>query len=347
MKRLLFKLVGLCVLLGSVAAGWALMEYQRFANGPINLTQDSYYFELKPGQNLKTVAKRLERDGIIKDARYLLALAYLHGEANRIQVGEYRLIPGNTPKQVLDKLNQGDTIQYALTVVEGWTFRQLMETLNEAEKIRHELKGLSDKQIMAKLGLPDTHPEGQFLPDTYYFPGGMSDLQFLQRAHEALVAVLDHAWQSRADKLPYKNAYQALIMASIVEKETGVAEERPQIAGVFVRRLKKRMRLQTDPTVIYGLGDKYQGNIKKRHLKMDTPYNTYTRYGLPPTPIALAGRDAIQAALHPAPGDALYFVATGDGSHVFNSTLAAHNNDVIKYQVRHRRKEYSSTYRKN
>jgi len=345
-KKLLYKLIGLLILCGSVVAGWGLMEYQRFANGPVNLSQDSYYFELKPGQTLKSVAKRLEQDGLIKNARYLVALAYLYGKANRIQVGEYRIIPGDTAKTILDKLNRGDTIQYALTVVEGWTFHQMLETLNAAEKIRHELNGLSDKQIMAKLGLPDTHPEGQFLPDTYYFSAGMSDLQFLQRAHEALQAVLDQAWQTRADNLPYKNAYQALIMASIVEKETGVTEERPQIAGVFVRRLQKRMRLQTDPTVIYGLGDKYAGNIKKIHLKQDTPYNTYTRYGLPPTPIALAGRDAIHAALHPAPGEDLYFVARGDGSHVFNKTLTAHNNDVIKYQVRHRRKEYSSSQKK-
>jgi len=345
-RKLLYKFVGLSLLLFFVAAAWALIEYQRFANGPVNLTQESYYFELKQGQTLKSVAKALERDQVIKDARYLLVLAHLFGQANHIQVGEYRLVAGDTPKTLLTKLNQGDTIQYSLTVVEGWTFRQLLDTLNASEKIRHEVGGLSDSQIMAKLGMPNVHPEGQFLPDTYYFASGMSDLQFLQRAHDALQAALDNAWQSRADNLPYKNAYQALIMASIVEKETGVADERPQIAGVFVRRLQKRMRLQTDPTVIYGLGDKYKGNIKKVHLKQDTPYNTYTRYGLPPTPIALAGRDAIQAAVHPAAGEDLYFVARGDGSHVFNKTLTAHNNDVIKYQVRRRVKEYSSTLKK-
>jgi UPF0755 protein len=195
---------------------------------------------------------------------------------------------------------------------------------------------------MVKLELAGTHYEGQFLPDTYHFPKNLTDVEFLKRAYSAMQTVLKEEWDNRAVGLSYKNSYEALIMASIIEKETGQASEREQISGVFVRRLEKRMRLQTDPTVIYGMGDKYKGNIRKRDLLRDTPYNTYRRHGLPPTPIALPGRDAIHAALHPAESDALYFVARGDGSHQFSATLKEHNNAVIKYQLKGRVRSFSS-----
>jgi UPF0755 protein len=221
-------------------------------------------------------------------------------------------------------------------VVEGWTFQQLLDALRENEAIRQTLTDRDGAAIMAQLGKPDLHPEGQFAPDTYRFPRGTSDLEFLRRAHNTLQEWLDSAWRERAEDLPYDSAYDALIMASIIEKETGLASEREAIAGVFVRRLKRTMRLQTDPTVIYGMGSAYNGNIRRADLRRDTPYNTYTRHGLPPTPIALPGRESLHAALHPAEGDALYFVAKGDGSHQFSATLEEHLDAVRLYQLRRR-----------
>lgn len=326
----------------SLFIGWGMMEYQNFRSATVKVGEAGYYFELKPGQTLKSVARQLAEDGVIERGFYLVWLARFSGDANHIQAGEYRIYPGMTPLHILQKINRGETIQYSITVVEGWTFRQLLTELQASDQIRSTLQGQSNEKIMAALGMPGIHPEGRFLPDTYYFPKHTTDLEFLKRANHALETYLIQAWAERDSDLPYKNPEQALTMASIVEKETGIPEERPQIAGVFVRRLQKRMRLQTDPTVIYGLGDTYKGNIKRQHLQQDTPYNTYTRYGLTPTPIALPGRDAITAALHPDKGDALYFVARGDGSHVFNSSLQAHNAAVVKYQVRNRLKSYTS-----
>jgi UPF0755 protein len=234
---------------------------------------------------------------------------------------------------LLKRMAAGEVIQHKFTIVEGWNFKQLRLALAQQEKLQPTLAGLSDVEIMKKLGMADQAAEGQFLPETYVYLKGQADLDVLRRAHTAMQQQLDGLWSQRDSGLPLESPYQALILASIVEKETGRAEERPQIAGVFMRRLKLGMRLQTDPSVIYGLGDNYDGNIHRRDLDTDTPYNTYTRSGLPPTPIALPGKAALAAVMHPAPGNSLYFVARGDGTHQFSDTLEAHNTAVGKFQL--------------
>ncbi len=244
--------------------------------------------------------------------------------------------------EFMDQILSGKVIQYSITIVEGWNIYQLLDVLKADPHIKQTLQGLSHKQIMQRIGYPEMHPEGRFYPDTYHFPKGLTDVEFLQRAYGAMQQKLAAEWEKRAVGLPYKTPYEALIMASIVEKETGLPSERQAIAGVFVRRLEKRMRLQTDPTVIYGLLPNFDGNIRRRDLRRDTPYNTYRRRGLPPTPIAMPGGDAIHAALHPADGDKLYFVSRGDGSHHFSATLEEHNRAVIKYQLKGRKRSFSS-----
>jgi len=233
----------------------------------------------------------------------------------------------------LQQLADGAVIAYTITLVEGWTFRQVMDAVRGHPALDQTLAGLSDEQIMQRLGHPGEHPEGRFFPDTYHFPRGTSDQAVLQRAYSAMERLLDREWSRGAANLPLQSPYEALILASIVERETALASERPQIAGVFVRRLTNGMKLQTDPTVIYGMGEAFAGNLTKRDLQQDTPYNTYVRGGLTPTPICMPGRDAVQAVLHPADGDSLYFVARGDGSHEFSATLAAHNRAVRTYQL--------------
>ena len=235
--------------------------------------------------------------------------------------------------QLLDDLVAGKVIQYALTIPEGLTFRQIMQLLRQQPELRHTLADDSPAAVMQAIGEPGQSPEGRFYPDTYHFPRGTTDVQFLRRAYRTMAGVLQQEWQARDTGLPYKTPYDALIMASIIEKETAVPAERERIAGVFVRRLEKGMRLQTDPTVIYALGQSYDGNIHRRDLSLDSPYNTYRHAGLPPTPIAAPGRDSIDAALHPAPGEELYFVARGDGSHEFSRTLEEHNRAVARYQL--------------
>ncbi len=235
---------------------------------------------------------------------------------------------------MLDRIVAGRVIQYPLTIVEGWTFRQLRQALAAHPQLTQTLAGLSDAEIMARLGRPGAHPEGWFLPDTYHFPKGFTDEAFLRRALTAMEQRLTQVWERRAPDTPLNDPYQALVLASIIEKETGVAAERAEIAGVFARRLRLGMRLQTDPTVIYGLGEAFDGNLRRRDLEADTPYNTYTRPGLPPTPIALPGLAALEAAAQPAAGDALYFVADGQGGHVFSRTLEEHHRAVRRYQQR-------------
>ncbi|MEO6697256.1 MAG: endolytic transglycosylase MltG, partial [Gammaproteobacteria bacterium] len=246
---------------------------------------------------------------------------------------EYEIKPGVTPLQFLDQLVAGQVIEYSLTVVEGWTFRQLRQEIEKHPSLTKTLINLSDSQLMEKLGWPGEHPEGRFYPDSYHFPKGATDASFYQRAYRTMQDYLDKEWVSRDPNLPLKTPYEALIMASIVERETAVPSERPTIAGVFLRRLQAGMKLQTDPTVIYGLGIHFDGNLHRRDLEKDTPYNTYTRTGLPPTPIALPSAAAIHAVLHPEQGNALYFVARGDGSHEFTDNLMQHNKAVQKYQV--------------
>lgn len=340
MKRLLkrFKWALLCSLLIVFAFGF---------HGYHTLTKPLHFagqvLEVPSGSGFSQITVRLQKQGIISQTLYWKIYARLTGKAKRVQAGEYQLTSGISAQQLLEKMVSGEVIRHQVTLVEGWTFKQFLAALAAEEKLQHELTGLSSKQVMAKLGKDDEYPEGRFFPDSYQFTRGASDLDILQRAYQRLASILDEEWQQREEGLPYKSAYEALVMASIIEKETGQAVERPEIAGVFVRRLLKGMRLQTDPTVIYGLGDRYKGNIKRKHLIQSTPYNTYVIKGLPPTPIAMVGREAIHAALHPKAGKSLYFVARGDGSHFFSDTLEQHNKAVRRYQINQRAEQYRSS----
>ena len=331
------------MLLGSFGIAWLVMEYSAFKDGMLNIDPAGLNYEIMPGMTLTSIAKDLQERGVLDKPAYLRWMAKFQGTANDVKAGEYFFPKSTTPLQLLDTIVSGKVVQYSLTIVEGWNFKQLMDAVNSNEYLLHTLPDVSGEAVMTMLGYPDLHPEGRFYPDTYLFPKGTKDSQFLKRAYVAMTVVLEKQWQQKLGGLPFKNAYDALILASIVEKETALPSERKAIAGVFVRRLEKRMRLQTDPTVIYGMGDKYKGNIRLRDLKRDTPYNTYRRKGLPPTPIAMPGGASINAALHPKAGEALYFVARGDGSHAFSATLDQHNNAVIKYQLKGRKRAFSSS----
>jgi len=315
---------------------YAWRQYQSFLYSPMNITENGVMFIVKPGSNISLVSEQLTAKKLsVFPAIYLDLYARYLKKSNLIKAGEYQLIAGTTLPMFLEQIIGGKVVQYPYTVIEGMTSQQLISDIQNNNKLKLTLTGASPEQILALLNSPYTHLEGLFLPETYHFPSGMTDVAFLKRAYNDLQAYLTEQWQQRADKLPYKSPYEALIMASIIEKETGIAEERAQIAGVFVRRLNIGMRLQTDPTVIYGMGDSFDGNIRRKDLRTDTPYNTYTRQGLPPTPIALASKESIYAALHPADGKSLYFVATGkEGRHYFSSTLTEHNKAVRKYQLK-------------
>ena len=327
------KILGVMIIVASIAGGWLGLDLYVFKRNPMNVNQETIWL-VPAGSSLSRIANDLAKAGIIDHPRYLSFLGRWQGHAERIHAGEYRLEPGMTPIQLLEKMVGGDVIQYSLTLVEGWNFREILQALRGHESLKSTLEGMDHKQIMVKLGKPGQHPEGRFFPDTYHFPASTTDIEFLKRTYEAMASRLEKEWQQRAENLPYQSAYEALIMASIVEKETAVPSERDAIAGVFVRRLQKRMRLQTDPTVIYGLGEQFDGDIRWRDLRRDTPYNTYTQHGLPPTPIASPSGEAIHAALHPAAGESLYFVAKGDGSHYFSATLEEHNKAVRQYQLK-------------
>jgi UPF0755 protein len=313
----------------------ALLVFQllRFQHGPIALESGPSIFLIRSGSNIKSIAQDLAHEKIINDPWLFILLAKVRGLETRVRAGEYQIDAGITADELLEKFARGNAIQYQLTIIEGWTFRQLLEALAADPIIENTLQGKTDEEIMALLDLPGQHPEGRFFPDTYRFPKGTSDLSFLRRAYQVMDRHLQREWNQRAPDLPLKSSYEALILASIIEKETGAGFERPLIAAVFIQRLKRNMRLQTDPTIIYGLGESYDGNIRTRDLKKDTPYNTYLYAGLTPTPIALPGLDSIRAALHPAPGDALYFVARGDGTHQFSATLEEHNAAVRRFQL--------------
>ncbi len=336
LAELAFRAGGLLVLALSFTAAWLLMDFQAFRQNPIDLPEAGITLEVEPGASLKSIARRLTDQGVLRHPYYLVALARYKDLDARIQAGEYRLRGSLTPEALLEQLTSGKVVQYALTLVEGQTFRAMMERVRSHPDLLHTLDDLSDEEVMAAIGYPGLHPEGRFLPETYHFPARTTDRAFLRRAYLAMEQFLQSAWEQRDEGLPLQTPYEALILASIVEKETGLAEERPRIAGVFIRRLKKGMRLQSDPTIIYGLGDQYDGDIRFRDLRNDTPYNTYTRNGLPPTPIAMPGKAAILAVLHPADGDELYFVGRGDGSHVFSSSLEEHNGAVDRYQRKRR-----------
>ncbi|MCG6984458.1 MAG: endolytic transglycosylase MltG [Thiocapsa sp.] len=322
----------LVLMLATVATGGGLwVDYRAFQKRSLPLPAATATIEIPRGTSLRALAGQMTDEGLLRHPYYFLALAYQRGDQARIKAGEFELTSEMTPADVLDRITSGQVVQYPVTLVEGWTFRQAVEAIDAHDRFSGELGRLSDATLMAKLGRPGEHPEGRLFPDTYRFPRGTTRLTVLQRAFERMEQVVADEWDGRSDDLPIRTPYEALILASIVEKETGVASERPEIAGVFVRRLRKGMRLQTDPTVIYGMGERYDGRIRRADLREATPYNTYVIDGLPPTPIALPGRAAIHAVLHPGDGDSLYFVSRGDGSHFFSATLDEHNRAVRRY----------------
>ncbi len=327
------RLIGMAVLLASLFIGWQWMGYRTFLETALQVPEEGLILEVEKGTNLRQLGRRLQRDGVLGNADLLYWHARWHALADRIHAGEFLIPKGTRPPGLLQILVSGKTVSYRLTLVEGWNFRQVLKAVNNDPVLVQTLESENSAEIMTQLGYPGVHPEGQFFPDTYVFPRGTSDIEFLRRAYRRMQDELAEAWLDRSDDIAVKTPEEALILASIVEKETGVPEEREQIAGVFDRRLKRGMKLQTDPTVIYGMGERYQGNIRRRDLREDTPYNTYVHKGLPPTPICMPGREAIDAALHPAEGKTFYFVANGDGSHVFSETLKQHNAAVRKYQL--------------
>jgi UPF0755 protein len=329
-------------LLAGALGYWAVSRYLGFADAPLAGLQAGDSVQVERGDSFATVLDKLRDAGVPGgQAVEWQLLARQLGVAGKLQFGEYALDPGTTPRQLLLRMREGKVISHRFTIVEGWNLRELRAALARAQPLRHASAQLDDAALMKALGQPGVHPEGRFLPETYVYTRGDSDLDVLARARAAMGEALDAAWESRIPDLPLRSKEEVLALASIVEKETGIAEERPQIAGVFVRRLKLGMKLQTDPTVIYGMGERYAGNIRRADLLADTPYNTYTRTGLPPTPIAMPGVAALQAVTHPAPGDALYFVAVGDGSgrHVFTRSLAEHQAAVRAYLQRYRQQQ--------
>ncbi len=335
--RVLSRMLLLLVLLAAVGAliyGWN--DYSRFSTAPLKVARQGDSIDISRGSSFKGIVGELRQRGLSTASPwYWRLLAEQMRVAGKLHAGEYALEPGLTPRQLLANMAAGKVLQRNFTIVDGWTFAELRHALTGADKLNHDSAGLDDAAIMQKIGAGGEAPEGRFLPETYAYVKGDSDLDILRRAHAAMVKTLAELWAGRAKDLPLTTPYDALILASIVEKETGLPAERAQIAGVFVRRLQDHMLLQTDPSVIYGMGASYAGNIRRSDLTTDTPYNTYTRPGLPPTPIALPGKPAIEAALHPAAGDALYFVARGDGGHAFSSSLEEHNRNVDCYQRKH------------
>ncbi|TDO12621.1 endolytic transglycosylase MltG [Halomonas ventosae] len=329
------KILLVLALLAALAAFAGYRYWQSRLVAPIALQEPALY-EVPAGAGYHRVVSELAARGILADAWAFRLLARLDPEAlPRLRPGEYRLIPGMSGRELLALLGSNQLVSYSLTVPEGWTFSQMRELLDAAPKLVHHTRGLSDAEVMAHLDRDGRHPEGWFFPDTYQYHKGLSDLEILRQALERMEATLDEVWAGRDDDLPLESPYEALILASLIERETGVAEERPAIAGVFIRRLERGMRLQTDPAVIYGMAERYAGNITRADLREPTPYNTYVIEGLPPTPIALPGRAALEAAVHPQAGETLYFVAKGDGTHHFSRTLREHNNAVNRY-IRHR-----------
>jgi len=302
---------------------------------PITSHGEETIFEVSAGSSLSRVAMELAAAGVIQRPQLFKLLALWRGVDEQIKVGEYRLESGISPAELLTKMVVGDTIQYRVTLVEGWTFRQALQAIWRSEKITAGLQGASDQELAALLEIDRRSPEGQLFPDTYFYSAGTTDVEILRRAHSRLQQMLASAWESRLGALPYDNAYEALILASIIEKESALGTERGHISGVFIRRLESGMRLQSDPTVIYGLGENYSGDLTRADLAAATAYNTYRIEGLPPTPIALAGMESISASLNPLPSEYLYFVARGDGSHEFSSSLAEHNDAVNRYQRQH------------
>ena len=341
MRRKFLLLLEMGLILAGLALGWSAWKVNAVLEQPLHVTQERL-LDVPNGTTPNRMFYRMQSEGLLDDAVWLRLYWRFNMAGTPLHTGEYRLTPGMTVEQLFDAWRRADVVQYNLTLVEGWTFRQVRSAVAKHEKIKHTLDGLSDSEVMDKLGHTGVFPEGRFFPDTYRFVRGMSDVELLQQAYMRLDEVLAKEWAERTTDLPYRDPYQALIMASLVEKETGIPQERGQIAGVFVRRLRLGMMLQTDPTVIYGMGERYNGKITRADLREPTPYNTYTITGLPPTPIAMVGREAIHAALNPSSGTSLYFVARGDGSHVFSDDLDDHNSAVREFQLK-RRADYRSS----
>ncbi|WP_374710498.1 endolytic transglycosylase MltG [Massilia pseudoviolaceinigra] len=310
----------------------AMTYFFHWAKEPITTDGDPIPFTVEPGSGVGAAAQQIAEAGAPVNPYMLSMLARATQTASKIKAGTYELKPGTSPRKLLDQLVRGEFAQESLTIIEGWTFKQMRQAVAASKGLKHDTVELSDTELLARITTEYKAAEGLFFPDTYLFAKGSSDLHIYKQAHALLLSRLGAAWENRDPSLPYENPYQALVMASIIEKETGQKSERAMIAGVFVNRLRLGMMLQTDPTVIYGMGDKYAGNIRKRDLETDTPYNTYTRTGLPPTPIALPGVQSLAAALGPAKTDALYFVARKDGTSQFSSNLSDHNRAVNQYQ---------------
>lgn len=340
LKKLIVAVTCAAVLVG---AGTGLWVWQGLASlsKPVAMNEP-VLFDVAPGTAFSGIARQLQTRDLVEKSLWVRIYGRLFPEQTRIKAGEYEFTDGMSAEDMLVKMVSGDTKHWSVQFIEGWTFRDMRAALASTERLEQLTTEWSDEKIMETVGAKGEHPEGRFFPDTYLFTSSESDLDLLRRAFERMESVLAEEWEGRAAGLPYDNAYEALIMASIVERETGAPHERDQVAGVFVRRLQKGMRLQTDPTVIYGMGDKYKGRIGHRDLRTHTPYNTYRISGLPPTPIALPGREAIHAALHPGTGKALYFVAKGDGTHKFSNTLAEHQKAVRAFQL-NRRSDYRSS----
>jgi UPF0755 protein len=311
---------------GAAAAAWWWVQQ------PLPLKADAVEVSVAPGTSPRTVAEKWVAAGVQTPPEWLWLFFRLSGQAAQMRAGNYSIERGTTPRQLLERMLKGESIMEVVRITEGWTFKQMREALAQAAHLKPTTKDMTDAQIMAALGLPNTPAEGRFFPDTYHYSRGATDMTVLRAAQAMLHKKLDAAWAERAADLPLKSLDEALILASIVEKETGIEADRAKVASVFVNRLRIGMPLQTDPTVIYGMGSAFDGNLRKKDLQTDTPYNTYLRRGLPPTPIALPGGNSIRAALQPAPGKALYFVARGDGSSQFSDNLADHNRAVNRYQ---------------
>lgn len=325
-------LIALVILFVAFSFTYFVAHYHRFLASPLTKTQ-TIHIVFAPGSSVHHLVADLQSKGYMPHPRFFLLLAYVKGATSKLQTGEYDFDPGTTPGQLLDQMLAGKGIFHRFTIVEGWTFQQLITALNHLIVVKHQLKHVSSEQVLANLGLPAQNPEGLFYPATYYFSAGAKDSDLLKWSYQLMEKKLHDVWKARADDLPYKTAYQALIAASLVEKETAIAKERPMIAGVIVRRLQAGIPLQIDASIIYGLGVHYTGKITIEDLRKDTPYNTYTRRGLPPTPIGSPSLASITAALHPDHSQNLYFVAKGDGTHQFSAHLAEHNLAVQRYQL--------------
>lgn len=328
------KIIGFVLLILSFVGGWLWMDYQSALTKPV-LVGETVYIEIAKGDSLNRIIGKLVAQKLAVKPFWFKVIALQENALKKLKAGEYELASGLTLPEIIALFVQGKTKQHAITFPEGWSFKEILHEIEKNPHIEHTLSSIDFKSVMSKLeskAAAPASPEGLIFPDTYFFEKHTPDVSLLKRAYDKMQRVLQQEWLNKAENLPFKTPYEALILASIVEKETGVVAERPLIAGVFIRRLERNMLLQTDPTVIYGMGESYQGNIKSKDLTTATPYNTYIISGLPPTPIAMPGRDALHAVLHPAKDDSLYFVARGDGTHVFSATLKDHNSAVDKFQ---------------